>query len=349
MLGLTPKQSQEKALSQGVSLVPLWKADIGDFVEDLKWSPDGAMLAAASVSGPLEVFTRAGVSKWKSEGHKDGSCVLTWRPDGEMLVSGGQDGRLHFWNPEDGSRMVTLGDGKGWVQAAAWHESGKYLAFSEGKRLRVWHWDGRLVDDYPDHPGTITGLQWKPGAVQIATACYGGVHLHSPEGGAARRKYPWGNSCLGIAISPDNKYIASGQQDNRVHIWEGRSGKDMQMSGYPGKVQSLSWDATARFLATSGALEVMVWNCGGKGPSGRGPIELFGHDLPVTVVEFHPAGLLLASGSHDARMLVWDVATKKMKAFARMPEGVSRLCWNAAGNLLAVGDAIGTVTVFEVP
>ena len=52
-------------------------------------------------------------------------------------------------------------------------------------------------------------------------------------------------------------------------------GDDMQMSGYPTKVKSMSWLPKGRYLATGGAESVVCWPFHGKGgPVGKAAIDL---------------------------------------------------------------------------
>ncbi len=39
-----------------MNLTKLWAAPIDDYVIDIAWSPDGALLAAASAAGPIHLF-----------------------------------------------------------------------------------------------------------------------------------------------------------------------------------------------------------------------------------------------------------------------------------------------------
>src|SRR3546814_1490600 len=81
----------------------------------------------------------------------------------------------------------------------------------------------------------------------------------------------------------------------------------MRMSWYPAKPKSLSWSRDGRWLATSGAEVVVVWDCRGKGPMGSAPVEL-SRGAPVTSVAFHPRHGLVASGHADGQIRLGRLA-----------------------------------------
>ncbi len=60
-----------------------------------------------------------------------------------------------------------------------------------------------------------------------------------------------------------------------LHGWRLADNRHMRMSGYPGRVRSMSWSAGGKGLATSGADTVIVWPFASKdGPMGKEPAML---------------------------------------------------------------------------
>jgi WD40 repeat protein len=71
--------------------------------------------------------------------------------------------------------------------------------------------------------------------------------------------------------------LAGGCQDTSLMVWNVKSGKNLAMSGYPGKVTRLAWDAGSRFFATGAANEAVLWDFSGAGPAQREPRVLSRH------------------------------------------------------------------------
>ena len=77
------------------------------------------------------------------------------------------------------------------------------------------------------------------------------------------------------------------------------------MTGYPGRVRSMSWSAGGKGLATSGADTVIVWPFASKdGPMGKEPAMLAPLQARVTVVACHPKQDILAAGYSDGTILM---------------------------------------------
>jgi WD40 repeat protein len=132
-----------------------WRAEIGDHVVSLAWSPRGDLLAAASVSGPIHLFDPSGQARGLLKGHGFGTAMVSWRSDGTMLASAGQDGKVRLWDVYGGTETAALAGGASWVEHVNWHPSQDLLASAAGKKLRLWSADGKLVREYPDHAATI--------------------------------------------------------------------------------------------------------------------------------------------------------------------------------------------------
>ena len=330
-----------------------WSATISDYVIDLAWSPDGKYIAAASVLGPVTIFEcsrRTVIHNF--EGHEFGTMSIAWHPDSKVLASAGQDGKIRLWDITSGEATHSLDGGAAWVEHLAWSDSEKpILASAAGRKLKLWNDVGDIVREYPDHQSTIYGIQWKPRERQLASITYGGVTLWDPQQSEAVRRLEWKGSSLVITWSPDGKYIATGDQDSTVHFWIMSTGEDLQMYGYPTKVQELSWDVTCRFLATGGGLDVTVWDCSGSGPAGTKPISLSGHQNFISVVRFQHSGKLLVSGGADGLVYVWELQGRRSSRAvheATLTAGVTNLVWAPNDEYIAVGDESGRVSVFSI-
>jgi WD40 repeat protein len=193
-------------------------------------------------------------------------------------------------------------------------------------------------------------VQWKPGGQELATAHYGGVTLWLPESDEARSRLIWQGSSLALAWSPSGRYIATGEQDSTVHFWNVDTGQDLHMYGYETKVRELAWDAGGRWLATGGGSTIPVWDCSGKGPEGRKPVMLKGHDASPSVLQYQRGGPLLLSGGLDGLVAVWHpVKTTKPLAVAQLDRPVAQVAWSPDDQRIAVGDNSGMVTVYSAP
>ena len=153
-----------------------------------------------------------------------------------------------------------------------------------------------------------------------------------------------------MIFSPDNKFLVTAMHEPAMHGWRLADNRHMRMSGYPAKPRSMSWSATGKYLATSGANAAVLWPFQAKdGPMGKPPLQLGGREVLATRVACHPKEEMLAIGYQDGMVLAVRFADAE-EAVMRRPSGgpVSALAWDDAGGRLAFGTeqgAAGVVTI----
>ena len=336
-----------KSARAAVSWDTRWQAEIGDHIIALAWSPDGLVLAAAAVGGPITLCDgMTGRIRHVLPGHGFGTTALSWKPQSGILASSGQDGKVKLWNVTTGQLHMTLEGGAAWVERVTWSTDGSFLASAAGKKVRLWNTAGQLVRDYGNHPSTVADVQWKPGTLELASAAYGQIALFHPDHAEPVRSLKWKGSQLVLAWSPDGKHMATGDQDSTVHFWVTKTGEDLMMSGYPMKVRELSWDYTSRFLATGGGAVPCVWDVSGKGPAGTKAHQFEAHQDKVTALAFQHAGPILASAGADGLVALWQPGKQKRAlAQATYRVAITQIAWSPNDQRLALGTESGIVAV----
>jgi WD40 repeat protein len=190
-------------------------------------------------------------------------------------------------------------------------------------------------------------IQWHGEGRFLTSACYGQLATFKPDTSEPLKAFPWKGSILTVAWSPDGNLVATGNQDASVHFWYRRTGKDLEMSGYPTKVRELSWDPGSRYLATGGSAVVIVWDCSGKGPAGTRPTELEAHDTLLSALQYQHKGDLLASGCQDGLICVWNPPRKgRPIRTARLDAAITQLRWSPDDRILVASSSNGLVRAF---
>jgi WD40 repeat protein len=338
-------------------LRPVWQAAVPDHVASVAWSPDGAHVAAAAISGPIVVFdARTGKPLHELKGHGFGTAAIAWQPNGALLASVGQDKKVRLWNAATGTEAHALDAGASWGEKVVWHPSGQYLAAAAGKVCRVFDSSGALLRELPAQAGTVMDAKWRPGTSHLTLLAYGAATTYDPLNGTDPVKVlAWKGSPLVMAWSPDGKILAHGNQDSTVHFWYYDASADLQMWGYRTKVRELSWDMSSRYLATGGGPVVCVWDCqaGPKGPEGSKPAMLQdGHDeeSTLTALAYQSRGFLLASAGTDGRVILWQPTARRgaqVGEFQFAGGEASVLAWSADEKSLAAGCGSGALAIFR--
>ncbi len=267
--------------------------------------------------------------------------ILASAADGQRIVTGGDDGTLVQTEASGAHRVVATDDKKRWIDQVALGPDGA-VAWSAGKTVHVL--TGKEERRAFEASSTVAGLAFAPKGFRLALAHYNGVTLWFPNAaGAKPEKLEWKGSHLGVAISPDGRFLVTCMQEPMLHGWRLADGQHMRMSGYSARVRSFGWTAGGEFLATSGSEQLILWPFDGKdGPMGKQPKILGRSKARVSVVACHPLQPVVAAGFSDGAVLlvrVDDGALIEAKAAGASP--VTALGWDATGQTLAFGTEAG--------
>jgi WD40 repeat protein len=276
-----------------------------------------------------------------------GGAILCAASDGARIVTGGDDGKLVALNAKGEVTLLATDAKRRWIDNVALHPDGAF-AWSAGKTAFVR--SGKSEEKSFDAPTTVGGLAFAPKGLRLAIAHYNGVTLWFPNMAATAEFLPWAGSHLGVTFSPDNKFLVTTMHEPALHGWRLADNRHMRMSGYPGRVRSMSWSAGGKGLATSGADTVIVWPFASKdGPMGKEPAMLAPLQARVTAVACHPKNDIMACGYSDGTVLMVrleDGAEILVRKNVGPP--VAALAWNAKGTLLAFADEEGEAGLLEL-
>ena len=201
-----------------------------------------------------------------------GGAILCAASDGKRIVTGGDDGKLAALDAKGVVTDLATDPKRRWIDNVALHPDGA-VAWSAGKTAFVRSGKGEVKTF--DMPSTVGGLAFAPKGLRLAVAHYNGVTLWFPNMAAKPEFLEWAGSHLAVTFSPDNKFLVTAMHESAMHGWRLADNRHMRMSGYPGRVRSMSWSAGGKGLATSGADTVIIWPFASKdGPMGKEPAML---------------------------------------------------------------------------
>jgi WD40 repeat protein len=274
-------------------------------------------------------------------------AILSVAADGNRVVMGGDDGKLMALDRNGEGTLLAVDPKRRWIDNVALHSEGA-VAWSVGKTAFVR--SGKTEDKSFEVPSTVGGLAFAPKGTRLAIAHYNGVTLWFPNMAANAEVLEWAGSHLGVTFSPDNKFLVTAMHEPALHGWRLADSRHMRMTGYPGRVRSMSWSAGGKGLATSGAETVIVWPFGSKeGPMGKEPAMLAPLQARVTVVACHPKQEVVAAGYSNGTILMVRL-TDGAEILVRRngAEPVSGLAWNVKGTVLAFAAADGDAGLLEL-
>jgi WD40 repeat protein/GTPase SAR1 family protein len=235
------------------------------------WSADGALLAAATIGGAIQIWETDGwAERPPLEGHSDWANAVHWHPhDPDRLASASADRTVRLWD------------------TAA----------------------GRQVNQWSAHPNNIFGVQYSPAGNRLATASADAlVRVWDDHGSLVHNMEGHGDQVLCVAWDPEGRTLASASIDNTVRVWTvGSRRQPMILEAHTADVRAVSFSADGRLLASKGVDGTVKlwrtdeWQALASIPEPTGDAWLAG-------LAFHPRLPVLATvGEKDTVVRVWDL------------------------------------------
>lgn len=276
----------------------------------------------------------------------DGLLAAELTKDNTSLITSGEDGKVVQIDAEGTSNL--LHGGKGWIDKLATGYRGE-VAFASGRQGGVIRADGTVKS--LQLPRAIEGFCFAPKGSRLAVAHYDGVSLFWVAQEAEPQLLTWKGAHIGVTFSPNGQFVVSQMQENALHGWRLADKKHMRMSGYPTKVNSMSWSHDGKWLASSGAPAAIVWPFSAKdGPMGKAPLELGSMgQVMVTCVACHPQNDMLAIGYQNG--LITAARFEDGKVVGLRGEGsgeISSINWDKTGSRLAFGTDEGETGMIDI-
>ncbi|KAH7328917.1 WD40-repeat-containing domain protein [Stachybotrys elegans] len=161
-----------------------------------------------------------------------------------------------------------------------------------------------------------------------------------------------------VRISPNGRYIASASADSTLRIWDAATGDHMDtLIGHLAGVSCLAWGPDSNTLASgSDDKAIHLWDrvtgrpqtTTRKSAAGQERAPLRGHHNYIHCLAFSPKGNILASGSYDEAVFLWDVrAGRLMRSLPAHSDPVSGIDFCRDGTLVVSCSTDGLIRVWD--
>ncbi len=239
--------------------------DIGGWVENVAWSPDGQWLAASS-SRQVRVYGADGGEAWRSDDHPSTVSAIAWASAEELATA--CYGRVTFFGASTGELRQKL-EWKGSLVSMVLSPDGDIVACgSQDNSVHFWRRSTQEDSMMSGYPGKPSALAFDDTGTLLATGGSDAVTVWSfrgsgPEGTrpGVLRLHP--QPVTTLAFAHRGMRLASGSRDGAVLVSSLRSDGEGRVVGaarVPDVVAELYWRPDGRALATLDARGgVNVW------------------------------------------------------------------------------------------
>ncbi len=350
-----------------------------DGIADLAFDPTGSILAVGDASGAVSVWETA---DWSTSGEpflgpSSGIGALAFDNNGDSLSAVGLDGSWVTWdvagrNVIDGGQLLNLDETTATVissqriVARGNPESAVHLEdlSQEVDQREVLQHDAPMM-------AAVTVVAYSPdGSMLASSGADGAVVLWDAKTLEPLRAPLIGHTAgaVNIIFSPDGRRLASGScaafhprgscSQGEVVLWDLASGEmERIIDETVGFSQAMAFSPDGRVLSVNECERVDV-----AGVCVEASVKLFdvqtgdllqtlgGHSAFVWTADFSPDGSILATGSADNTIILWDIATGEPMGSTLSNHGgpVRRVSFSPDGERLASAGFDNLVILWDV-
>jgi WD40 repeat protein len=334
--------------------IKFWEVDTGRCLKTLKghnnwvWSvafspaldPNRQQLASGNEDRTIRLWEATGASASYSlahhlEGHTGRIWSIDYSPGAPILASGSDDQTIRFWQTigSDAGRCLKILRGQtGAVRIVKFSPDGAVLASNSGDdTVKLWDVSSLYTAQTSTKPtlGRRTAgrrEEW------VSGQC-----LAQLEGDFSR--------VFAICFHPTAPQIATGSDDNLVHLWDTKTGTWLNsLSGHTKPIESLAFSPDGTQLASGSTDQtVRFWDS----KTGKCLQTLTPEVGRVLALSFSSNGQLAISGSNPT-VVLWDATTQQLIPHSGHTKTVPTLAFSADGTYLATGSEDETIRLWHI-
>ena len=258
----------------------MWVIDVPDLMHScMDMSKEGRLLAAGayheSEGRHHPCVMLWGLARGKAPklirvmmGHASAMRVIKFSPDGKKLAGGTEDGVLIVWSVQSGEVLMSHKLHRDHIYCLAWTSDSKAVASagcSLGVAVRDAESGAQLVDEIACGGSVFGATFGSQSDVLVVCGSFTGILVFDElqRGKAATLRHRLEGhegSVQSVALSPDDRHVASGGDDKTLRVWEAATGQQIRViEGIMLWAQVVVWSPDGSYLVSGGADALRVW------------------------------------------------------------------------------------------
>jgi WD40 repeat protein len=313
----------------------------------------GSLLAALLANPYLLTYLHA---------HTDDVRSVAFSPDGKILATAGADKVIFLWDTETYRPIGKLEGHGDLVKSIAFSPDGRSLASgSDDTTVILWDVETQRPQGlaFVGHEDLVNGVAFSPDGRTLASASRDTtIRLWDIETRQSTVLAGHEDLALSVAFSPDGRTLASASSDNTVRLWDVETTSPIgdPLTGHTSSVLSVAFSPDGSLLASgSRDTTIRLWSLARSSAGDISAVQpltdpLTAHTDRVASVAFSPDGSILASGSWDNSLVLWNTRTweqmgNPLKGHTNLVRGIA---FSPDGQVLASGASDDIAILWDI-
>jgi WD40 repeat protein len=296
----------------------LWETKRGDLIGVLRghegpvrsvaFGPSDQLLLTASEDGTArlwQVESRREVAVLA--GHEGSVWTAAFSRDGERVVTAGEDGTARVFEAEGGETITVLRGHQGGVASAVFSPDGRTV-LTAGSDATVRLWDVETGEDarLGEHAQPVFSAAFDARGKRVLTVAADFASVWDVSSGERLATLGQAFEVFEARFSPDGERVLTATNDGAARIWRADTGAEVAdlRASHGGPILDAAWSRDGALVVTAGLDKAArVWDPA----TGDVVAVLRGHIGSVNAAIFDPTGHVVATGSGDRTVRLWDI------------------------------------------
>lgn len=237
------------------------------------------------------------------------------------------------------------------VTSVAFHPTEEFLVSGSADGLIIyWHLNSyQPIEIANPESGGIRSVAFSADGNLLASGTQlGGALLWNAETGERITDFKKDSEAIvGVAFSPDGNELLALSQSGVITVWDISTGEVIREISDDGKIISFAVSPSDGVIATGSISGRIIMR---DISTGREVAVLRGHGDQVNALAFNADGTLLASGSNDFTIRIWDYSTKEIVTTlaSQHSEFFTSVSFHPDGGILVSGSDENLVTLWNI-
>jgi WD40 repeat protein len=324
--------------------------DISDYIDCLKFTPDGSKIVAANADGTVKLWAVTGQLQPLIFQPSEKTLTVAISPDGEIIATGSDRGNIQLWNIQ-GKSLYSVKHNDRKVKDLNFSLDSKILASTKEQEIEIWKISDRklkFLELLPVNTNNTQSVNFNPVKSNNQTLVSGNTdgttilwQINSPP------PAPIIPDSHTFSYSSNGRLLALGTQKRTITIVNPQQQKRIidRPTNHKSKITGVSISSDLQYFATVAGdnHEIELWKLDGENSR---PIENL--NLAGSHCSFSPKESIMAIASKNNLVSIYDVNGKAKLNWGTNQSTLTHLSFSPDGDRLITGDIDGKVKLWSL-